>query len=252
MERESLKILWRDLIVFYRIPENFAAFYAAKTRAARAAGPKPKPQPKPKPKPKPKTSTKISLRLIEYLLTNYVLTGRQVQYIVATKDANDDAVQSARPRMVQIRSDPAFETEKTQLLNDGWTLKLFDLRREYEKQITTKYHKKLFDPCCRGKKSEKFVFKGKGGQCETTLRQLVFFRWAIENCVLTWLATAENAAAVAVAMRDDESAKKAARLVKTTSFRPRLETLQRKRQRLTPKSAVVIRQSCTTSISIDA
>lgn len=170
---------------------------------------------------------KISLRVIEYLLTNYVMTTERVTYILAKHE-------SLKPVFID-NNESQIEEKKHSLLDKGYELTVFDVRREYENQITKVYHKKMFDPCCRGSEKNKFKFKGPNGLIvETSLRQMVFFRWAISNCLFDWLYI--NAKSVIHAMRNDEMEKKRVRKLGSLQegFRPRFETLKRKKQKLQP------------------
>lgn len=213
---ETLRYLWKDLVEFYRRPEYFERFYAIKERCARA-----------------ESGCKISLRMIEYFLTNYTLTTEPITYVLA-KDSTD----SQMPHIIYSNLD-GYESKKCEFLNKGYKLELFNVRLEYQKQITSIYHKRLFDPCCRGKKEEKFIFVGPNDlKVETTLKQMVFFKWALQNCVIDWIT--DNAGKVVESMRSDEYAKKKRKRDGNTiiNFKPRFETLKRKTERLKLKSTI--------------
>jgi hypothetical protein len=204
------RILWQNLVLFFRETKNFEVFYAMKQRTARSID-----------------GQKISLRVIEYLLTNYVMTTERVTYILAKHE-------TLSPVFIDNKGE-AIDEQKNDLLEQGYELTVFDVRMDYENQITKVYHKKMFDPCCRGNEKNKFNFKGPNGLVvETSLRQMVFFRWAISNCLLEWLRV--HAKSVIDAMRNDEMEKKKRKREgqEKEDFRPRLETLKQKRQKLQP------------------
>lgn len=61
---------------------------------------------------------------------------------------------------------------------------IFEVHKSYSAQLG-KYHKTLFDPFRRG---EKITLQYNGKNClETTLAQLCFFRWCIQNKVLDYV-----------------------------------------------------------------
>ena len=64
------------------------------------------------------------------------------------------------------------------------TIRQFMVYNHYKAQLKG-YSKKQFDPFCRGKRI--FLNLGEGKEIETTVGQLNFFRWAIENKVLDYI-----------------------------------------------------------------
>lgn len=201
----DLKKLWYDIVKFFYQDEHFEQFMVIKHRRAQT-----------------EKGTKISLRMIEFLLTTYCLQT-PVAYVIASNQGEKS-----------VMLDPSEETfikEKTKYE----TLTLFDLRTEYQRQIDL-YHKKMFDPCCRSTSKERIVFDGpRGYRVETTLKQLLFFYWAIKHHVIDWIRLhAEN---IKEAMKIEEREKKTAKqrgkqreLVDPNYiYRSRKETLKRKR-----------------------
>lgn len=94
--------------------------------------------------------TKISLRIIDWFVTNYAKKNYTVYMIT---DANGN------------------ETR-------------FKVHIEY-KQTLEGYHKKKFDPFCR---TERICIPYKGDKSiETTIGQLKFIKWAIENKVIEYI-----------------------------------------------------------------
>ena len=221
------RIVWKNVVEFFRIPENFEVFYAIKMKSARS-----------------KDGKKISLRVIEYMLTNYVVTTERVKYIVANHSEHNQV-------KILDQKNEDFSTLRDEMLAEGYNLKLFDVRKDYERQITEVYHKKMFDPCCRGNLTNKFMFRGPTQlEVQTSLRQMVFFRWAIENGVCEWLH--QNAIRVIEAMRRDVNEKKRLREESNPDYKPRLETLRRKRAKMVPvgasKTQALIDNSTTTML----
>jgi hypothetical protein len=63
----------------------------------------------------------------------------------------------------------------------------FNIYDSYKNQLKH-YGKKKFDPFCRGDKIN-ILYKTDDNyyNCETAIRQLLFFRWAIENLILIYI-----------------------------------------------------------------
>jgi hypothetical protein len=64
-------------------------------------------------------------------------------------------------------------------------IKRFNVYLDYKAQLNA-YSKKLFDPFCRRDRIE-FEFKDNIPSIETTVGQLNFFRWCIENNILRYI-----------------------------------------------------------------
>ena len=69
----------------------------------------------------------------------------------------------------------------------------FDVYHEYKIQLKS-YSKEYFDPFRRKNKlNEKFIFKISSVKIETTIGQLNFFKWAIENKIVDYVILNYNA-----------------------------------------------------------
>lgn len=200
--------LWYNLVKFFYKQEHFDQFVAIKHRRLQN-----------------EQGVKISLRMIEFLLTTYCIQ-HPVSYALVKLPKGNQFVDF---------DDPDFELKKKDFAAQKGELEMFELRSEYQKQIDT-YHKKLFDPCCRAKPHERISFKGPHDfEVTTTLKQLVFFYWAIQHCVIDWLM--KHAKEVKESMKYEEAEKKKAKEVgmkreaedPTYKFRSRFETLKRKK-----------------------
>ena len=105
----------------------------------------------------------ISLRIIDWFVTNYSKKNN-IYY-------------------------PIFETsnnEKTFLNIDDKSnlIKQFNTYHSYKSQLKS-YSKKKFDPFCR---RERIRFKYNGEKVlETTIGQLNFFKWAIDNLIIDYI-----------------------------------------------------------------
>ena len=102
---------------------------------------------------------KISLRLIDWFTTNYSKKNNIIYLIYKDKNNN-----------------------KT--LQDGNSLDIqFNVYNSYKSQLKA-YSKKQFDPFCR---RERIKFKCSGKTIDTTIGQLNFFRWIINNRVIDYI-----------------------------------------------------------------
>jgi hypothetical protein len=106
-----------------------------------------------------KGETRISLRLIDYFVTNY-------------SKANNTKYEIRKVRNGKVVSN------------------LFFLHTYYKSQLKS-YSKKLFDPFCR--RSRIWLEYDNGQSIHTTIGQLNFFRWAIENLVIEYIEKNYNA-----------------------------------------------------------
>lgn len=97
--------------------------------------------------------TKISLRLIDYFVTNY-------------SKFNNTKYEIRKVRNGKINSN------------------LFFVHAYYKSQLKS-YSKKLFDPFCR--RSRIWLEYNNGESIHTTIGQLNFFRWAIENLIIEYI-----------------------------------------------------------------
>jgi len=111
------------------------------------------------------TNNKISLRIIDWFVTNY--SKKYNIYYSIYKD-NDGK--------------KTFESEKNE------HLKLFNTYHSYKAQLKS-YSKKKFDPFCRRDRIHfnYHVKKGENKSIETTIGQLNFFKWAIDNLIIDYI-----------------------------------------------------------------
>lgn len=103
---------------------------------------------------------KISLRIIDWFVTNY-----SKKYNV----------------FYEVYKIPggglSFEGNSNELYNQ------INIFHAYKSQLKS-YSKKKFDPFCR---KERISFNCKGYNIETTMGQLNFFKWALDNMVLQYI-----------------------------------------------------------------
>ena len=115
--------------------------------------------------------TKLSLRIIDWFVTNYTKKHNVILYNTKKKMVLN---KSPKNKMVQKTKKAKYESVEEQ----------FNTYLNYKGQLKA-YSKKNFDPFCRRDRinyyynDEKYIV--------TTVGQLNFFKWAIENNVLDYI-----------------------------------------------------------------
>ena len=122
--------------------------------------------------------SKISLRIIDWFVTNYSKKKNIVYYINQGSGSNGKKGSNKKKRV----SPKARYQENAPDKVTNSTIQFFVYLR-YRSQLTS-YHKIKFDPFCR---NDRIVNWGPNGDITTTLAQLNFFKWAIENRVLDYI-----------------------------------------------------------------
>jgi len=104
--------------------------------------------------------SKISLRVIDWFVTNYSKKFN-IMYEIAT-----------------------INGKKTIVKNHTGNKRQFIVYLNYKSQLKS-YSKKQFDPFCR---RERLTYEySPNNEVTTTVGQLNFFKWALENCVLDYI-----------------------------------------------------------------
>ena len=115
-------------------------------------------------------NNKISLRIIDWFVTNY---SKKNNIIIKIK------------KRIQIANDNRI-SPKTKKRLDGKLINL-NVYLNYKSQLKA-YYKRQFDPFCRRERiSFPYDDKGETKKIITTIGQLNFFRWAIENNKLKYI-----------------------------------------------------------------
>ena len=109
----------------------------------------------------------LSLRLIDWFITNYSKKNN-IEYHI-------------------------FKDENVHTLDDTKLfIKRFNVHHSYKSQLKA-YSKKRFDPFCRRDRINFSYMEGdKVNEISTTIGQLNFFKWAINNCVLEYINKKKN------------------------------------------------------------
>ena len=108
--------------------------------------------------------TRISLRIIDWFITNYSKKHNIIYEIFTDKNNN--------------------KHYKYENIENPIRLKQFIVYMNYKSQLKA-YSKKQFDPFCRRERIE-FSFS-KDNKIVTTIGQLNFFKWAIDNLILEYI-----------------------------------------------------------------
>ena len=200
----------------------------------------------------------ISLRLIEYFVVNYVLENNTYYnlekykynpaYIVDNLFANDSVLtaeqqnagnstiedtQQANRQEIQQAIQQRDKVSKPSNNFDNYFL----IHDNYKCQLK-EYNKKNFDPFCRWTRIRMYYDKTK--YFFTTVAQLNFFKWAIENYILDYIL--DNLDTIEKSMNDYEKAiKKEKRIRKLNSLletAPNTETAQLSKDQLITKPQI--------------
>lgn len=116
-----------------------------------------------------KEESEVSLRLLDWFITNYSKENTKL-----------------------IMEDPLFVE--------------FNVYNSYKAQLKA-FNKKLFDPFCRLHGERKFVFHyDEDKEVVTTVAQLNFFKWAIDNHIITYVK--KNLDAVKESLKQREKTKR--------------------------------------------
>jgi len=115
--------------------------------------------------------SKMSLRIIDWFITNYTKKFNIIYYIPKKK------------RSVKRRMSPKNNYFESSPLEQASSLERFIVYLRYRSQLKS-YNKANFDPFCR---NDRITGWGEKGDIVTTIGQLNFFRWAIENRVLEYI-----------------------------------------------------------------
>lgn len=103
---------------------------------------------------------KISLRIIDWFVTNYSKKNNIYYSIFQTPNK-----------------------KKTFISENNKLFKQFNTYHSYKSQLKS-YSKKKFDPFCR---RDRIKFKLGDKELETTVGQLNFFKWAIDNLIIEYI-----------------------------------------------------------------
>ena len=132
--------------------------------------------------------SKISLRIIDWFVTNYSKKKNIVYYISQEGEGDGEEVPGAGDgkkkgsnKKKRVSPKARYQENAPEKVNNS-TVQFFVYLR-YRSQLTS-YHKIKFDPFCR---NDRIVHWGPNGDITTTLAQLNFFKWAIENRVLDYI-----------------------------------------------------------------
>ena len=115
--------------------------------------------------------SKMSLRIIDWFITNYTKKFNIIYYIPKKK------------RSVKRRMSPKNNYFESSPLEQASSLERFIVYLRYRSQLKS-YNKANFDPFCR---NDRITGWGENKDIVTTIGQLNFFRWAIENRVLEYI-----------------------------------------------------------------
>lgn len=115
-------------------------------------------------------TSSLSLRIIDWFVTNY---SKKYDVIYALKKDDYENIYDL--------DDMAFEENISDEMVDDIQKTKFIVFLEYKSQLKA-FSKKQFDSFCRGERIKfNYTFHNQPYQIETTVGQLNFFRWGIQN-----------------------------------------------------------------------
>jgi hypothetical protein len=115
--------------------------------------------------------TKLSLRIIDWFVTNYTKKNNIILY-------------NKKKKMVTHKSPKNKLESKTKKAKYEYVDEQFNIFLNYKGQLKA-YSKKNFDPFCRRERLN--FYYNNDNYITTTVGQLNFFKWAIENNVLKYI-----------------------------------------------------------------
>ena len=120
------------------------------------------------------TDNKNSLKLLEILKEDHKISLRIIDWFVTNYSKKNNIYYSI------------FETptkKKTFVCENNKILRQFNTYHAYKSQLKS-FSKKKFDPFCR---RDRITFDCNGTPIETTIGQLNFFKWAIDNLIIDYI-----------------------------------------------------------------
>lgn len=121
-------------------------------------------------------SVKMSLRIIDWFVTNYSKKNYIIYYIPKKK-------LSCKKQLSPKNNTAVGKINKLQTLDSCPKAEQFIVYLRYKAQLKA-YSKKKFDPFCR---NDRITGWGPNKDIVTTIGQLNFFRWAIESNIIEYI-----------------------------------------------------------------
>jgi hypothetical protein len=125
-------------------------------------------------------TTKLSLRIIDWFVTNYSKKNNVVLYIPKIKPERKLGKKTLKKKLVSTQKNKPESAVDT--IDESY--EQFIVYIKYKLQLNA-FSKKQFDPFCRRERI-KFYY-GKDQYIVTTVGQLNFFKWAIENGIIDYI-----------------------------------------------------------------
>ena len=118
-----------------------------------------------------KGETKLSLRIIDWFVTNYTKKNNIILY-------------NKKKKLITKKSPKNKLEQKTKKSKYEYVDDQFNIYLNYKSQLKA-YSKKNFDPFCRRERIN--FFYNNDTSITTTVGQLNFFKWAIDNNILDYI-----------------------------------------------------------------
>ena len=125
--------------------------------------------------------SKLSLRLVDWFVTNYSKKNLVMYNLKKMKRAC--LKMEKKDRGEEIKDDSSGTDSGVELEEQEYFSDYFNVFSDYRGQLKS-LNKKNFDPFCRRERIKFFYGKSDGDYIITTVGQLNFFKWSIENYIL--------------------------------------------------------------------
>lgn len=127
----------------------------------------------------------MSIRIIDWFVTNYAKKYYTVYTIYGNDVRCDDDMEMAMAGVASASASTASVISTEAATTESVPTRRFKVYVDYKLKLKA-YSKRRFDPFCRWQRIS-IPYKG-GTYVQTTLGQLNFFRWALDNKILEYIA----------------------------------------------------------------
>ena len=127
----------------------------------------------------------MSIRIIDWFVTNYAKKYYTVYTIYGNDVKCDDDMEMAMAGVASASASTASVISTEAATTESVPTRRFKVYVDYKLKLKA-YSKRRFDPFCRWQRIS-IPYKG-GTYVQTTLGQLNFFRWALDNKILEYIA----------------------------------------------------------------
>ena len=125
--------------------------------------------------------SKLSLRVVDWFVTNYSKKNLVMYNLKKLKEKYRLSAVNVKEHDIESDGDSGIDIDTTEYYAD-----YFNVFSDYRSQLKS-LNKKNFDPFCRRERIKFFYGKKDPDYIITTVGQLNFFKWCIENYILEYI-----------------------------------------------------------------